>query len=222
VNTGPIQITFSLASGLASYSWNKVGRMSDAYSAARLGTFLKSTDYSTHRFLSSDVRRLSDGFGRGVRLSFLNTEEGKPALRQSYYLYEGRPFFLLEITLESPTAISTNWLAPLQLDKPGSVNIGASADERVLIVPWDNDNFMRYRGEPIDSAGSSYEVTSIYHGIRRRILFGNSGHCSSWSRLRHFGHLASIFRRLLPGLACRHGAIRLGEQRHRSSSSLGW
>jgi len=112
VNTGPIQITFSLASGLASYSWNKVRRISDAYSAARLGTFLKSTDYSTHQFLASDVRRLRDGFGRGVRLSFLNTEEGKPALRQIYYLYEGRPFFLLEITLESPTAISTNWLAP--------------------------------------------------------------------------------------------------------------
>ena len=177
VNTGPIQITFSLSSGLASYSWNRVGRISDAYSAARLGAFLKSTDYSTHQFLTSDVRRLSDGFGRGVRLSFLNTEKGKPALRQTYYLYEGRPFFLLEIALESPTVISTNWLAPLQLDKPGSVNIGGSAGERVLIVPWDNDNFMRFRGEPIDSAGSSYEVTSIYDNVGRNgLVIGSLTH----------------------------------------------
>ena len=87
VNTDPIQITFSLASGLASYSWNKVGRISDAYSAARLETLRKSTDYSTHRFLSSDIQALIDGLGRGVRLSFLNTEPGKPALRQTYYLY---------------------------------------------------------------------------------------------------------------------------------------
>ena len=180
VNTGSIQITFSLASGLASYSWNQVRRISEAYSAARLGTFLKSTDYSTHQFLASDVRRLRDGFGRGVRLSFLNTEEGKPALRQMYYLYEGRPFFLLEITLESPTAISTNWLAPLQMDKPGNVSIGGSADERVLIAPWDNDNFMRYRGEPIDSAGSSYEVTSIYDNVSRNGLVIGSVTHDTW------------------------------------------
>ena len=180
VNTGPIQVTFSLASGLASYSWNKVGRISDAYSAARVGTLLKSTDYSTHRFLTSDVRRLSDGFGRGVRFSFLNTEKGKPALRQTYCLYEGKPFFLLEITLESPTAISTNWLAPVQVDKPGSVNIGASADEHVLIVPWDNDNFMRYRGEPINSAGSTYEVTSIYDNVSRNGLVIGSVTHDTW------------------------------------------
>ena len=180
VNTATIQITFSLASGLASYSWNKVGRISDAYSAARLGTFLKSTDYSTHRFLSSDIRRLSDGFGRGVKLSFLNTEEDTPALRQTYYVYEGKPFFFLEMALESPTVISTNWLAPLQLDKPGSVNIGASADERVLIVPWDNDNFMRYRGDPIDSAGSSYEVTSIYDNVSRNGLVIGSVTHDTW------------------------------------------
>lgn len=180
VDTGPIQITFSLASGLASYSWNKVCMISNAYSAARLGTFLRGTDYPTHRFLNSEVRQLNDGFGRGVRVSFSNTEEGKPALRQIYYLYEGRSFFLVQITLESPTAISTNWLAPLQLDKPASVNLGASGDERVLIVPWDNDNFMRYRGEPIDSAGSSYEVTSIYDNVSRNGLVIGSVTHDTW------------------------------------------
>ena len=89
---------------------------------------------------------------------------------------EGR-LFLLEVTLESPTAISTNWLAPLQMDKPSNVNIGGSADERVLIAPWDNDNFIRYRGERIDSAGSSYEVTSIYdNGGRNGLAIGSVTH----------------------------------------------
>lgn len=180
VNTGPIQITFSLTTGLASYSWNRISRITDVYSSARLGAFLKSTDYSTHRFLASDIRRLSDGFGRGVRLSFLNTEEGKPGLRQTYSLYEGRPFFLLEVALESPAVINTNWLSPIQLDKPGGVNIGGSADERVLIVPWDNDNFMRYQGEPINSSGSSYEVTSIYNNVSRNGLVIGSVTHDTW------------------------------------------
>src|SRR5260370_13587877 len=87
VNTGPIQITFSLASGLASYSWDKVRRISDAYSAARLGTFLKSTDYSPHQFLASDVRRLRDGFGQGIKLSFLNTEKRNTPFRPLFSLY---------------------------------------------------------------------------------------------------------------------------------------
>jgi hypothetical protein len=177
VDSGPIQITFSLTSGLASYSWNRGCWISEVYSGARLGTYFKSTDYSAHRFLTSDTRPLKDGFGRGVRLSFLNTAEGQPALRQTYYLYEGKPFFLLEVVLESPTVISTNWLAPLQVDKPGTVNIGDTKDERVLIVPWDNDNFVRYRGAPIDGAGSSYEVTSIYDNVSRKgLVIGSITH----------------------------------------------
>src|SRR5260370_32926736 len=52
VNTGPIQITFSLASGLASYSWNTVRRISHVYSAAPLGTFPQRTDDSPHQFLA--------------------------------------------------------------------------------------------------------------------------------------------------------------------------
>ena len=147
------------------------------YSGARLGTYFKSTDYSTHRFVTSDTGGLKDGFGQGLRLSFLNTQEGKPALRQTYYLYEGKPFFLLEVALESPTVISTNWLAPLQVGKPGTASIGDSKDERGLIVPCDNDNFVRYQGAPIDSAGSSYEVSSIYDNTSRKgLVIGSITH----------------------------------------------
>jgi len=32
----------------------------------------------------------------------------------------------------------------------------------VLIVPWDNDHFIRYRSDPINTGGTSYEVSSIY------------------------------------------------------------
>jgi hypothetical protein len=177
VDSGPMQIAISLTSGLATYSWSTGCRISEVYSGARLGAYFKSTDYSAHRFVASDTRRLRDGFGLGLRLSFLHTQEGKPALRQTYYLYEGKPFFLLEIALESPTVISTNWLAPLQVGKPGTVSIGESKDERVLIVPWDNDNFVRYRGAPIDSAGSSYEVTSIYDNTSRKgLVIGSISH----------------------------------------------
>jgi len=98
---------------LASYSWNGINRITEAYSSARAGSLLKGTDYSNHRLAASGIRPLQDGFGRGIRLSFLNTWEGKPALRQTYYLYEEKPYFFLEAALENPTTIATNWLVPL-------------------------------------------------------------------------------------------------------------
>jgi hypothetical protein len=170
IDTGPIQITFSKVSGLASYAWDKATRVRGVYSSARVGSLLKSTDYTRHTFLISDIRPLLDGFGRGIKLSFTSTTEGKPAFHQIYYLYEGKRYFLLKTRLEDRAEISTNWLAAIQLDMPKGIDIGASADPRVLIVPWDNDHFIRYRSEPINSANTSYEVTSIYDNASRHGL----------------------------------------------------
>ncbi|PYT95223.1 MAG: hypothetical protein DMG38_27950 [Acidobacteria bacterium] len=52
-----------------------------------------------------------------------------------------------------------------------------ASDGRILIVPWDNDNFVRYRGEVIDGSGSSYEVTSIYdNSSRNGLVIGSITH----------------------------------------------
>jgi alpha-galactosidase len=180
IDTGPLQITFSKGSGLASYAWDGTIRVHDAYSGVRIGSVLKTTEYTKHAFSMSDMQPLSDGFGRGIKLNFVNTADGKPALRQTYFLYEDRRYFLLEVSVESNKVISTNWLAPIQVDRPAGVDIGSSADPRVLIVPWDNDHFIRYRSEPINSATSSYEVTSIYDNSRRKGLVVGSITHDTW------------------------------------------
>lgn len=177
IDTGPLQITFSKDSGLACYAWNGTIRVRDAYSSVRIASVLKSTEYNKHAFSNSDIRLVADDFGRGIKLSFLNTTDGKPTLRQNYYLYQDRSYFLLEVNVESSNEVSTNWLAPIQVDKAAGVDIGSSADPRVLIVPWDNDHFIRYRSEPINSAASSYEVTSIYdNSSRNGLVFGSITH----------------------------------------------
>ena len=50
-----------------------------------------------------------------------------------------------------------NWTEPR-----GGADIGSFRDARVLIVPWDNDHFIRYCSDPINTGGTSYEVSSIY------------------------------------------------------------
>src|SRR5260370_11951662 len=121
IDTGPLQITFSKDSGLACYAWNGTIRVRDAYSSVRIASVLKSTEYNKHAFSNSDIRLVADDFGRGIKLSFLNTTDGKPTLRQNYYLYQDRSYFLLEVNVERSNAVSTNSLAPLQLHKPPGV-----------------------------------------------------------------------------------------------------
>ena len=178
VDTGPMQFSFFWTTGLTSYAWDGIDRIPNAYCGARTDTLLKSTDYAKHRFLSSDVRPLLDGFGKGIQLGLLHTAEvGKPALRQTYYFYEGKRYLLLEVHVESTAEIQTNWVAPLQWEGFKGLDIGSAFDPRVLIVPWDNDHFIRFRGAPINGTGSSYEVTAIYDNRSRKgLVVGSVSH----------------------------------------------
>ena len=175
-----IQITTSKADGLATYAWNGTVRVRGAHAGVQLDSLVKSTSYDAHSFSASNVSPLADGFGKGVKVSLLNTGSGKPALRQTYYLYEGKPYFFVEVVVESSTAVSTNWLAPIMVDTPAGVDIGSYADNQVLFVPWDNDHFIRYRTNPINGTRTSYEATAIYDNVSRKGLVLGSVTHDTW------------------------------------------
>ena|SRR5205807_585967 len=61
--------------------------------------------------------------------------------------------------------------------EPRGADIGSSRDARVLIVLWDNDHFIRCRSNPINTSGTSYEVSSIYDsGSRHGLVVGSMTH----------------------------------------------
>jgi len=187
-DNGLVQISLVTSNGSATYAWKGVTKIRDASIGVRLGSIVKSTSYTDHTFSASDITPLSDGFGSGIQFSFRHTVKGRPTLRQNYYLYEGKPYFFVEAVVESGAAVSTNWLAPIMVDTPGGVDIGSHTDPRVLFVPWDNDYWVRYRADPIDGTGTSYEATAIYDNSNRHgLVLGSVTHDTWKTGIDHEG-----------------------------------
>src|SRR5690606_31842773 len=129
---------------------------------------------------SSDLQlNIHDGFGHGVKLTFIHKMDGLPNLLQSFYFYEKHPYLFTEVTIESTNEISTNYIAPLVSERLDTTWMTHSedADLRSLFVPFDNDKWVRYQSNPIDIDVESYEVTSVFNNTNRNgVVFGSVSH----------------------------------------------
>ena len=78
------------------------------------------------------------------------------------------------LTLTTDTELSSNYLAPIRITTPQHIE-GSSC--RMLKVPFDNDDFVRYHYFPLDTIMLSYEVTTIFDGLSRHgIVIGSVDH----------------------------------------------
>ena len=81
---------------------------------------------------------------------------------------------LVRLSLTSDAQLSSNYLAPILTDTP--MRRGGS-DSRMLKVPFDNDDFVRYHYCRLDTTMLSYEVTTIFDGAGGRgIVLGSVDH----------------------------------------------
>lgn len=133
----------------------------------RLGDRLVSTtDYPVSK-LAVRGKRFRDRFGRGRLYTYVYSSPTLPKLTQRIRAY--RDFILEDITVESASEISVNYMAPLVSDRcPAFIS---STKQRKLFVPYDNDAWIRYHSQrDIDSTFRSYEVTAIYNPQSRQGL----------------------------------------------------
>ena len=134
-------------------------------------------DYATH---SVSSQRHEDLFGKGKLYRVTHTGRGLPTLVQSFYVYPKRDFILTEFTIESEREISSNYMAPVNLD---SLDGQIRRDEhcRILAIPFDNDKWGRYKSLPMPCKDvRSYEVTAIFNNeTRRGTVIGSVEH-DSW------------------------------------------
>jgi len=125
------------------------------------------------------LEEINDEFGPGVKVSVKNTGDNL-SFWQNFYFYSKHDYIVLETVVESPDAVTTNYIAPVAagtevaLGAGGSnkevLSIGQADDPRFLFVPWDNDGFIRYRSDRLMGASESYGVTAIYDNTSRQGL----------------------------------------------------
>ncbi|WP_052404386.1 S-layer homology domain-containing protein [Paenibacillus sp. FSL H7-0737] len=180
VSNGQYEVSFNTKSGYASYKWTDGQKLQGIYSSIKLGdTLVETTSYENHTSAGAPVE-IQDGFGKGVELTFVHTSAGQPTLKQAYKFYDDQKYFLTRLDAISDTVLQTNYMSPITVKRSGGVDIGASADNRVLTVPFDNDAWIRYKSQSMNRADTSYEMTTIFNNSTRSGLVLGSVTHDTW------------------------------------------
>ncbi|MEL7598960.1 MAG: alpha-galactosidase [Proteiniphilum sp.] len=138
-------------------------------------TLITSKTYAKAKI---EIKNIKDGFGQG-RLYRVIYSSGKdlPGLVHSFYLYPDKDFILTDFELKDEAGVSTNYMAPVNLQSMvGSIEGGEN--NRALFIPFDNDKWIRYQSHPMNFQQlTSYEVTAIFDNEKRNgIVVGSVEH----------------------------------------------
>lgn len=129
---------------------------------------LDDTEYpvtASLAFTGANVEIQSDAFGTGKRVEIVYTLEN-PALTAThiYYLYSEKDYILTELKVESTDVIASNYMSPLTTTETSAFLPEVSGTNVALIVPFDNDAWVRY-GSNVFRSGhtyTSYEAGCLY------------------------------------------------------------
>lgn len=149
------------------------------YAKAKSGIdSLQSTDYPIMSY--SSWEKVSDQLGDGEKLTISYSQWiGRPTMRHYVYLYPDKDYFFIEADLISHDTISSNYIAPVVTTTPHAF-LEADTANRVLAVPFDNDDWVRYSSLPLRTDSVSFEVTSIFSGKGREGLVIGSVEHDTW------------------------------------------
>jgi hypothetical protein len=177
---GSLTIVYCKTNGLATFSLGGTNRLQNMYSTFTAGaSSYASKTYPSHTFSTNNIVVLQDGFGSGKRITFVNSQSGWPTLRQNFYIYDNKPWFLTDINVTNTSAVSCNYMCPIRCDSQ-AVNINASINKYMAVVPFDNDSFVSYNGQSVTSAGwgnTSYEAMALYdNDSRNGMVIGSISH----------------------------------------------
>lgn len=174
--SGELALTISDATGTFNLEWGKQALIRNAYGETRLkgGETLRTTSYLKHVVEKSKVK---DTFGQGTKIVLSHTRPGQPELRHTFWIYDGKPEVIAKLEVVSPTPVETNYIAPIVAD---NAQVSGTAPLRSLFVPFDNDNYVRFRSDNWGDKTESCEVGAIYDEESRNGLVVGSIDHDNW------------------------------------------
>ncbi|MFC5648356.1 S-layer homology domain-containing protein [Paenibacillus solisilvae] len=181
IGNGQYKVTYHSSTGYLDYAWTNGQELKGVYGSMKLNNqMLETKGYETHDYTSEKITPIANSFGTGIELTFIHTGAGKPTLKQVYQFYENKAYFLTRLDALSDQPISTNYMAPIVVNRTGGVVTGHDTDNRALSVPFDNDAWIRYKSQTVNRSDASYEVTAIYDNTSRNGLVIGSINHDTW------------------------------------------
>lgn len=164
------RIEYALNSGTYAIIFNGTKVVAQAYAAYEGNRPGKSMGKGQRKYT---VIPIKDAWGKG-RQHIIEQQIGSIKFQQVFYIYPGRPYFLTQVKLYGKE-VATNYISPLTTDQ---FQPAAKGDSRALVVPFDNDMWVRYEAQPLQTAHyTSSEVTAIYNNEDRAgLIIGSVEH----------------------------------------------
>src|SRR6516162_1729585 len=169
MSNGNVRLEYHLNSGTTDFFWNNSRKISGFYSGVTLNTgYIKGTNYVSWSYSVSCSNQVV----------VTATGNGHPTMKQ-YFTLDQNDSFLVRVEV-SGSNLRANWMGPVVVDAFGGVDLGVSYDNRALVVPFDNDGFVRYNSMPINSSATSYEAAAFFDNITRNGLVVGSVTHDAW------------------------------------------
>ena len=169
MSNGNVKVTYNLAAGTADFYWSNSLKIVNFYAGVGLSTgYIKGTSYNSWSYLVVSSNQVV----------VTSTGNGVPTMKQ-YFTFDQNDSFLASVSVFGSN-LSANWMGPVVVDTTGGVNIGITNDNRALIVPFDNDGFVRYNAMPLNSSAEGYEVGAFYDNTSRNGLVVGSVTHDTW------------------------------------------
>ncbi len=178
INSGDWKISYNSNSKCMDFSYKGQSVLKNVYVKIKNNLdYLKSFDYS---IVDLSENSFSDVTGNGTRYTVLYTGLfGKPDIKQIFYMYSDRSYFLTEAYLLSSVQTSSNYMAPIMTDTQSSF-LDADPNNRVVSVPFDNDKWVHYSAYPLSKDSVSFEVSTIFNSKNRTGLVLGSVEHDTW------------------------------------------
>ena len=153
---------------------------------------LQSTAYTDVAFSDKMVDEPT-GQARQYTITYRGTSN-MPTVEQNFYLMDGKDYFLTDVVLSNGGGeVASNYICPLYSEN-NNLFLPQDANNRFLVVPFDNDGFVTYGSLPLSHGtnpqgqGSgryardsiSFEVTAIFNGETQRGLILGSVEHDTW------------------------------------------
>jgi hypothetical protein len=169
MSNGNVSLQYNLNAGTTDFYWKNSKKISAFYSGIGLNTgYIKGISYSSWSYATTGSNQVE----------VTSTGSGLPMMKQ-YFTLDQDDSFLVRVDVLGSN-LKANWMGPVVVDGTGGVNLGITNDNRALVVPFDNDGFVRYNAMPMNNSGTSYEIGAFYDNTTRNGLVVGSVTHDTW------------------------------------------
>jgi alpha-galactosidase len=168
VTNGNVRLEYNLSTGRANFYWQNSMKISGFYAGVELASYITDTIYTNHTWTVASNE-----------VAVTSTTSNLPAMTQTF-IFDQNDSFLASVSMSASTNLQSNWMGPVIVDSYGFLNIGITNENRTLFVPFDNDDFVSYNSEPMNSSDVGNEVAAFYDNVSRNGLVVGSVTHDTW------------------------------------------